>query len=510
MNSCDNHLVYSLDDAYIHMSISKNLAEYGIWGVTKYEFASCSSSLIWTLLLAAVYYIFSPNEITPFIFNIIPAVLIIISAYFLLLKSGVTGKIYQLSVLIFIILLPPLPPLIFTGLEHVLHILISILFVYFAAETLSGNYNKKFILITALLAILLPVIRYEGIAIVTGFCFLLILQRKWFASLAIFVSAILPVFIFGLVSISKGWSFFPNSLMLKASLPDVYSFDDFIGFIGVLGDGFLPNGRFIIFISMFTLLIISIIIYSYYKSSLWLKKRNFNLLTLLFFNVGLYLVYSRSGWSYRYQSFIISLSIFVLSVILYKYFSNDSVIPKWRNFAVRTVTILVIIVIGVYGVKLISEIPATARNIYEQQYQMGIFLKEYYNGSAVALNDIGACNYFADIKCVDMWGLSDIEISKMRRKENFTKEDIRKVTTRKNVRIAIVYDSWFEENGSIMLPGEWIKTGEWKIIDNIIAGDDVVSFYAVNREEEIHLMNNLRQFSSRLPQTVIQKGKYLN
>lgn len=45
------HLVYALDDTYIHMTIAKNFAQHGVWGVTKYSFSSESSSLLWTSLL---------------------------------------------------------------------------------------------------------------------------------------------------------------------------------------------------------------------------------------------------------------------------------------------------------------------------------------------------------------------------------------------------------------------------------------------------------------------------
>jgi hypothetical protein len=34
------HFVYGLDDAYIHMSIAKNFALHGVWGVTPYAFSS--------------------------------------------------------------------------------------------------------------------------------------------------------------------------------------------------------------------------------------------------------------------------------------------------------------------------------------------------------------------------------------------------------------------------------------------------------------------------------------
>jgi len=503
------HLVYSLDDAYIHMSISKNLAIYGVWGVSSHEFSPSSSSLIWTVLLAAVYYFFSPNEFTPFIFNLIPALLILLSVYIILKKYGIINIYYLSAVLILMIFLPPLPPLIFTGLEHVMHILITILFIYIASESLSGIYSRKNIWLAATLSVLLPVIRYEGIVIVTGFCFLLFLQKKWLASFFVLIFSLLPVFIFGISSISHGWSFFPNSLLLKASLPDVYSVGDFLGFISVLGGSFLPGLKLYIFIAGFFAVVLIVSIYMLYKSPSWLKSRNFNLTALFLFNIALYLVYSRSGWSYRYQSFIISLSIFVLSVILYKYFSGYSTAAKWKKILVRSGAAVVILVFGVYGIKLMKDVPTTTRNIYEQQYQMGMFLKDYYKGSAVALNDIGTSNYFAGIKCIDLWGLSNMEISKQRRTGNFNEQSIREITLKNNVRIAIVYDSWFEEDGSLILPREWIKAGEWKISDNIIAGDDVVSFYAVNTAEESELIKNLKLFSGKLPQSVMQKGKFL-
>ncbi|HEY3249640.1 MAG TPA: hypothetical protein VGK25_00850 [Ignavibacteria bacterium] len=508
----NNHLVYSFDDAYIHMSISKNLAEHGVWGVTRYEFSSSSSSLLWTSLIAFVFYLFSTNEVTPIIFNILPALSILISVYIILRKYNITNKYYLFIVLVLLIVLAPLPALIFTGLEHVLHIFISILFVFIASEVLSGNISKKNLYVSVFLSIFLPVIRYEGIVIVMGFCFLLFLQKKWIKALVILILSLLPIFIFGLISISRGWSFFPNSLMLKANLPDVYAFSDFFSFIYILGGSFIPLSYFILLSIIFIVSCVFFVIYAWKKNPLWLKSRNFNLLILLIINVALYIVYSRSGWSYRYQSFIVSLSIFVFSIILYKYIVSQSFFGpgKYSRLVVSSLIFLVVIIQGFYGIKLISSVPASTKNIYEQQYQMGMFLKEYYNGNAIALNDIGTCNYFADIRCIDLWGLSNLEISKSRRNGNFNNQFIRDITTRYDVRIAIVYDSWFEEDGGTILPKEWIKAGEWKITDNIIAGDDVVSFYAVNSKEESQLIKNLKAFSSKLPGSVLQKGKYLN
>ena len=44
--------VYTLDDAYIHLTIGRTLAEHGVWGVSPREYSSASSSPLWTILLA--------------------------------------------------------------------------------------------------------------------------------------------------------------------------------------------------------------------------------------------------------------------------------------------------------------------------------------------------------------------------------------------------------------------------------------------------------------------------
>lgn len=507
-----SHFIYSLDDAYIHLAIAKNFALYDVWGVTKYEFSSSSSSILWTSLLAIVFKIFGPAEILPLLLNIIFAVLILIFVYSVLEKQNFPGW-FNLIILFGFIVLPPLLPLIFTGLEHILHILVAIMFLYYAARLLSSD-KTEFRLIAAVvsLGILLPVIRYEGIVIVAASAFLFILQKRFLTAISLTILPLIPIFAFGMYSISNGWSFFPNSLMLKGSLPDVYSFDDFVKFVSALSGSLMSYNAFIVVSVIFILFIIFVAVYCWIKKPVWLKSFRFNILFLFAANIVLYLVYARSGWSYRYQSFLVTLMLLVVVLLFinkYFFFSKPAV-RNSKTILLSAILILFVCVLSYYGIGLMLQIPTTSKNIYEQQYQTAKFLEKYYTNKGIALNDIGTSNYFADIRCIDLWGLSNLEISKARREGKFSSDFIKYITQKNNVNIAVVYDAWFEDNKGDILTKEWIKAGEWKIADNIIAGSDAVSFYALNPKELNNLVLNLKNFSKNLPDDVLQSGIYLH
>ena len=134
----DGQLVYALDDAYIHMAIAKNFSQHGVWGVTRYAFGSSTSSVLWTLILSAIYRLFGVNDISPLVLNVLSATGLVWAVYAILRRRSGLHPLYVLVILLGIIYLTPLPVLIYTGLEHTLHALLSILFLYLSAALLSG------------------------------------------------------------------------------------------------------------------------------------------------------------------------------------------------------------------------------------------------------------------------------------------------------------------------------------------------------------------------------------
>ena len=178
-----------------------------------------------------------------------------------------------------------------------------------------------------------------------------------------------------------------------------------------------------------------------------------------------------------------------------------------QNLACAALALLLFFPQAVKGGRLLWFLPQCTTNIFEQQYQMGLFVRRYYQNSTVALNDIGAVNYLADIHCLDLMGLATEEVSARRQKHTFAVSDVDRLSKQTATRIAIIYDSWFVGQ----IPPEWIRIGRWTIQNNVIAGGAeggaTVSFYAVNPAEAVYLSQSLTDFSASLPADVIQRGQ---
>jgi hypothetical protein len=140
---------------------------------------------------------------------------------------------------------------------------------------------------------------------------------------------------------------------------------------------------------------------------------------------------------------------------------------------------------------------------------MGLFLQRFYQGAIVAAHDVGLINYLADIRCVDMAGIGNVTVAKKRREGTYSNADVKDFARSEGVTIAILYDRWFTQEGNSLIPPEWIKIGQWKIMHNVVCGSDTVSFYAVRPAAEGALREDLRSFSSRLPADVAQSGSYM-
>jgi len=139
-------------------------------------------------------------------------------------------------------------------------------------------------------------------------------------------------------------------------------------------------------------------------------------------------------------------------------------------------------------------------NIDGQQIQMGRFLHRFYEGQAVAANDIGAIDWLARLRCLDLRGLACREVLDRRIAGTYGTEDIRRIARARGVRIVVAYPAWF--HGRTAFPREWIPVGTWRIPDNVVCYSDTVAFLGTSPGEAVRLAENLRAFARDLPPRV--------
>lgn len=507
-------LIYPLDDAYIHMAMAKNLVEHRVWGVTSDGFTSTSSGPLWTLLLAGIYQLTGVNSVSPFIMNLVSACLVLLIAYVILRTSRMPPKVVLLSLLA-IIWMTPLPALIFVGMEHTLQIALDLAATFLAARVLASadprpEHSSYYWLLG--LAPLITSIRFEGAFLILVISLGFFLRRQWRRGLLLGLLGLLPIAVYGTVSRLHGWPWLPTSVLLKSGFslgtpPELL--------LARLVHRLLGNawaGMHLVGTLMFVALLDAV--GKRRGERAWNAER---VMTGIFIGTGvLQFGLAMVGWFYRYEAYLVALGILVIS---YRFKAVSTLLgmdgapkPGGRTTALEGAAVLWLLVSLFFclmrGMAVLKDTPRATVNIFEQQYQMATFVRRYYQHSMVALNDAGAVNFFADIHCLDLWGLASPEVARLKLQGEYRRQDMARLAMKNGARIAILHDLWFRYLlGGV--PSEWIRVGEWQIHNNVATASDTVSLYALDASEVEPLAAHLTEFSRELPSDIVQSGPYM-
>lgn len=493
--------VYAIDDAYIHMAIAKNFVTHGVWGVTPYGFTSSSSSLLWTLLLSLVQVVLGNHELIPLILNLVLALAVIYLVYGILWASHISGM-FNAVVLLAIILLTPLPLLVFSEMEHTLQLLIDIGFLYTASVTIAlpreQHIPRRTWVLLGVLSSLVTLTRYEGLFMVGVACLLLLFRRGirhgLLVSMVIGLSAALPVVLYGLISVAHGWYFLPNSVILKGGKFELSSALGVLSLLGLRGIAQLVITRYLL--ALFVGLII-LILWRIRRGDLWKMPTIASVIVLL--TLFLHIQFAQIGSFYRYEAYLIALTILVIALSIKDYLQPAS--PR-RYLAAALFALVIAIFPAQRAIVALTELPHAMTNTHEQQYQMASFIREFYQGQGVAANDIGAVNHLAEVKLLDVAGLGNLDVARIMMSQNRTlpnSKQIDSLARALQVRMAVFSNGWVD------VPPGWIRVGEWTITNNVIAASETIVFYALNEADADTLRDNLRMFIPRLPKNVITK-----
>lgn len=493
LDRTEGRFVYALDDTYIHMALSRSLAEHGVWGIDGRTFASCSSSPLWTLLLAAAFKIAGVHAALPFLLAALFAAGVLAAAHLWLRASGITPW-PAFAILVAIVAAAPLVPLVFVANEHAMHSLLTLGFAAVSIRALTeGGPSVGGTATLAALAALNVASRYEGIFLVAAVALLLAVRRRWPLALAAAGGGTFPVVAFGAFSLLEGGSLLPNSVLMKAKYP----------FLGLGGKLLAFSGPSVVSEVLKTPELAVLVAGAAILLAVRLRRTRTlwdpaSLGLALFVAASLlHMDFARTGEFFRYEAYLVAFGVLATGLAC-----ADRTVPG--RFAIAG---LLALALAPRATTALRDTPVATGNIHEQQFQTATFLRDHYRGSAVAVNDIGLVAFLADVRVVDLWGLANAEVAEARRLGTYGPEAIRSVAEANGADVAVVFERWFERFGG--LPRTWVRVGQWTISDNVVSGSPVVSFFATRPEAADRLASSLRSHASRLPARVRQAGAYV-
>ncbi len=470
--------VYTLDDAYIHLSLSENIA-HGYYGINLNENSSPSSSILWPFLLVPFTF-FSFHQLIPLLINVAAsfATLFYLSKIFELLFAELDDAPKNILLAVLLCILIPgsnLVGLIFTGMEHSLQVLVVVFFFYGMMNEQRGVYSSLFFIITL---VLLPLVRYENLSIaIAGIIYLFFRGYKRDAIISLFAIGIL-LGGFSLFLVSLGLSPVPASVLVKTN----NFFSDQNTLIRFFNNASTIRG---------TLFVIPMLIFALLSVHRDASKGERLFTACASGAIALHLAFGQIGWYSRYE---IYMWIFTLLTLLSVF--RESIMKIFSSSKIIFISVVVIadIIIGGQYNSIIVTTPYASNNIYEQHYHLRKFIVDFYK-KPVAVNDIGYVSYKNDHYILDLVGLASIEAQHLRAEQKGSVEWMNTLAKKNNVSLAIIYDSWFPQR-----PEGWKKIAEISLSRARITPDSpIVSFYAMNEETFRDVFVQLEEFEKILP-----------
>jgi hypothetical protein len=490
--------MYPFDDTFIHLQIAKNLV-HGHWGINN-NFASASSSLLYTVILTIFRFV-SESTVIPFIINCLAGIAVIWFLHSWLSKHEISS-IAQGGIMLLAVFITPLALMIVTGMEHTIQCLLSFIFIFYFSDWLESSIDNTAakipisIYITAALA---ASIRYEGLFLIAIACVMLLYYKNIKQAFLLGFVGVLPVVIFGIFSLMKGSYFLPNSVLVKS---ESFSYTGLTGIISnILFEKLTYARNGLAALATQRWLVILPLLYLGFKK--YIRPSYAFIIIFLVVATVLQLSLASTGYLYRYEAYLFFNSTVITTVLFYKY--GKQAFDDWKLAGFKIILLVLVFFlffpIALRSTSALEKSVQACKNIYDQQYQMARFSKNNYFNSAIAANDIGAVSYFTNASIVDLWGLATIEVTRSKKQKYWTPQFLDSLSRSRNVKVAMIYDSWFSDT----LTSKWRKVATWKIQNNVICGDDIVSFYALDNTEYLNLYNKLKAYEPGLPPSVVVK-----
>jgi hypothetical protein len=486
---CGGHLIYTLDDPYISLGLGWHIA-HGHYGLNAGELASPSSSILYPFLLAG--FAWSPlQEWAPLIMNSLAAAATaalfarMLAHYSIGVHAGESGRTVALVALLCFAI--NIVGVVFTGLEHSLHVLDSVAIVYGLALALETGTAPRWLWIAILLN---PLWRFEGAALSGLALFALALHGHRRAAPLVLVLIAAAVGGYMLAMSRAGLPPLPSSVLIKANVfaSEQTGVERLFATLQHAASSALQYSWHTIFLWIEFALVL---LHPFVRR----RRSERTFAAVIVGTVLAHVVLGSWGWWYRYE-------IYLLAVV------TAAVIVLWhteiRHFVVHAglgvmagAAVAVLLVNGFY-VRATLLTPFAGRGIYEQQFQMHRFAVDFYH-RPIAVNDLGWASYRNPEYVLDLWGLGS-EAARKGRLVDHKPGWIEQLTRSHGVGVAMIYPNWFAGE----IPPQWRPLAELRSAHrHVYAGnDEVVTIYATSDAAAGPAMAALHEFASETPSTV--------
>lgn len=417
-------LTYTLDDPYIHLRVAENLGRHGHYGINPGELSAPASSILWPFLLLPATWMGSLGDWLPLLLTGL-ALLFTLDVLLRWLR-GLFTRATALMLALLLALALNFYGLAFTGMEHSLQVLLALL-VAIAVAT-PGSPSARW-LHPAL--ILLPLVRYDSLAVTVPALLWLAWQGDWRSALRSGLLSLLLPLLFSLWLHSHDLGWLPASVRLKS---------DFMNPNNPLWQTLVykawVNTPFEF--GMLSLLLLS----------LWLAERQRwpgrHRLWLALLACGLHFFFGLSNQQSRYE---VQVHTFALIMLL----------ATWRDARPQAPRLelggLLILILASHAWQLRCTLlaPLAAHNINAQQGQLARLARDFLR-EPVAVNDIGLMSWRSSLPVLDLVGLGSPEVVNLRYRHPEGTPWVGELMRRHGVHHAFIYDDWFPERPTHFLP----------------------------------------------------------
>lgn len=473
---------YPLDDTYIHLSMARTIASAGVWGVQASEPAFCSSSPLWTILLSVFFKLFAYCESLPGILSILFAAGTL-AVFADMLRMECRGL--RIACLVTTILALPIAVIGTLGMEHSLHVFLTILLCMALHRFLkSENPSRATYMQISIFGLLATAVRTESLFLIMPMVLVLLQERRWRATILLVAASVVPLVAYGVYALVNGGHFLPNSLLLKGSFHTVSSL-----LWTVLR---LPFGIHAINLHLYLMAMLMFSIWAFCPT----EQRK--LAFCVFLAIGEQLVFVQYSNFYRYDAFLIASAAYVVFLDLSPFCPFPWQKKSWRHIILSTLLLLTISWLTLRGAWASNRAVQAPANIYGQQVQLARLFAGLPNEArgTIALNDLGYLSLHANAPIIDLWGLGTQEIADMKVLNEFNARSLMAVLARRNVKFIAVFEEWIPRS---MLPTTAIQVGKLSIKNNHVCLSPDVWLYATSVSAAEALRRRMHEFKSQVP-----------